>query len=189
MRAAAPDRKALLEVAARVLERAGFAVRIELLEGSDRSWLLAENALFALGAIAGDTLEELEPVESTASQTLLGRLGGVDGGAKRWDAYLVLLTPQRWSTVDSRERVELLYNTRGIRRLIGAELVTDDEADAEEAAARVLRPFLPLRDPLGTRLDNLDEALVAALIVNGVDPESAPRYVARYRARGSLDDV
>lgn len=189
MTAWAPDREALLETAERVLERAGFAVRIELLEGSDRSWLLAENELFALGAIAGDTLEDLEPVESTATQTLLGRLGGVDGGAKRWDAYLVLLTPQRWSTVDSRDRVELVYNTRGIRRLIGAELIPNDERDVEDAVARALRPFLPLGDPLGARLDDLDEALVAALIVNGVDPESAPRYVAAYRARGSLEDV
>lgn len=189
MTAGAPDREALLEVAERVLERAGFAVRIELLNGSDRSWLLAENELFALGAIAGDTLEELEPVESTATQALLGRLGGLDGGAKRWDAYLVLLTPQRWSTVDSRERVELVYNTRGIRRLIGGELIPDHEGDVEDAVTRVLKPFLPLRDPLGAHLDDLDEALVAALVLNGVDPDSAPRYAAAYRARRSLDDV
>jgi hypothetical protein len=189
MTAGAPDRETLLDAAERVLERAGFAVRIELLEGGDRSWLLAENELFALGAIAGDTLEDLEPLESTATQTLLTRLGGLDGGAKRWDAYLVLLTPQRWSTVDSRDRVELVYNTRGIRRLIGAELIPDDERDVEDAVARALRPFLPLGDPLGARLDDLDQALVAALIVNGVDPESAPRYVAAYHARGSLDDV
>ncbi len=189
MTAGAPDREALLEVAERVLERAGFAARIELLEGSDRSWLLAENELFALGAIAGATLDELEPVESAATQTLLALLGGLEGGAKRWDAYLVLLTSQRWSTVDSRDRVELIYNTRGIRRLIGAELVPDDEGDLEQAVAGVLRPFLPLHDPLGARLDDLDEALVAALTVNGVDPESAPRYVAAYRARGSIDDA
>ena len=189
MTAGAAEVEALLEAAERVLERAGFAVRLELLEGSDRSWLLAENELFALGAIAGETLEELQPVEPTATQTLLSRLGGLDGGAKRWDGYLVLLTPQRWSNVDSRDRVELVYNTRGIRRLIGAQLIADEDGDVEDAVTRVLRPFLPLRDPLGAGLEDLDEALVSALIVNGVDPESAPRYVAAYRARGSLDDV
>ena len=144
------NRELLLETAGRVLDRAGFAVRIESLEGSDRPWLLAENELFALGAIAGDTLEELESVESIATQSLLSRLGGLDGGAKRWDAYLVLLTPQRWSTVDSRARVELVYNTRGIRRLIGAELIADECGDIEEVVARVLRPFLPLGDPLAS---------------------------------------
>lgn len=189
MTAGAPHREALLEVAERVLERAGFAVRIESLEGTDRSWLLAENELFALGAIAGDTLEDLEPVESTATHALLSRLGGLDGGAKRWDAYLMLLTPQPWLTLDSRDRVEFVYNTRGIRRMIGAQLIPDDEADVEDAVARVLRPFLPLADPSGTRLEDLDEALIAALIVNGVDHEAAPRYIAAYRARGSLDDV
>ncbi len=189
MMAGAPDREDLLEVAGRVLERAGFAVRIEPLEGTDRSWLLAENELFALGAIAGDTLEDLESVESTATQTLLSRLGGLDGGAKRWDAYLMLLTPQRWITLDSRDRVEFVYNTRGIRRLIGAQLIPDDETDVEDAVVRVLRPFLPLGDPSGARLDDLHEALVAALIVNGVDHDAGQRYIAAYRARGSLDDV
>jgi hypothetical protein len=185
----APDRDALLQAAERVLVQAGFAVRIELLEGSDQPWLLGENELFALGAIAGDTLEELEPIESTATQVLLRRLGGLEGGAKRWDAYLVLLTSQRWSTVDSRDRADVVYNTRGIRRLIGAELTPAEDADIDEVVAHALKPFLPLRDPLGAGLDDLDQALVAALVLNGVDPQAAPRYVAAYRTRGSLDDV
>jgi hypothetical protein len=189
MTGAAPGHDTLLEAAGRVLERAGFAVRIELLEESDRSWLLAENELFALGAIAGETLDELQRVESTATEALLGRLGGLDGGAKRWDAYLLLLTPQPWRALNSRERVELVYNTRGIRRLIGAELIPDEAGDIENAVASVLTAFLPLRDPLDGGLDDLDGALVTALIVNGVDREAAPRYVAAYRARGSLDDV
>jgi hypothetical protein len=187
--ASAGGHEALLEVAERVLARAGFTVRIETLEGSDHKWLLAENDLFALGAIAGDTLDELEPIESIATQSMLSRLGGLAGGAKRWDGYLVLLTPQRWSTVDSRARVELVYNTRGIRRLVGAELLPDENGDLERPISRVLTPFLPLGAPLATGLDDLDESLVAALIVNGVDEEQAPRYVAAFRARGSIDDV
>lgn len=189
MTGAAPGREALLEVAERVFERAGFAVRIELLDEGDRSWLLAENELFAVGAIAGETLEELQRVEAIATETLLSRLGGLGSGAKRWDAYLLLLTPQPWSAVDTRDRVEVEHNTRGIRRLIGAELIADDDRDVDDAVTRVLRPFLPLRDPLGAGLEDLDEALIGALNVNGVHPEAAPRYVAAYRARGSLDDV
>jgi hypothetical protein len=184
-----PAREALLEAAGRVLNRAGFTVRIELLEGSDRSWLLAENELFALGAVAGDTLDELQRVQSIASQALMGRMGGLGEGAKRWDAYLVLLTPERWSALDSRDRVDLVYNTRGIRRLIGAELVPDEAGDVEGRVARALTPFLPLVDPMTVGLDDVNDALVAALTVNGVDREAAARYVAAYEARGSLDDV
>lgn len=184
-----PDREALLIVAQGVLERTGFGVRIELLEGSDRSWLIAENELFVVGVIAGETLEELKPVESTATETLLTRLGGLNGGGKRWDGYLVLLTSQSWSTVDSRDRVELVYNTRGIRRLVGAELIADEEGDVEAAVGRALRPFLPLANPIGADLEDLDEALVKALAVNGVELEPAERYVAAYRAQGSLEGV
>ena len=189
MTAGAPELDLLLKAAERLLKRAGFAVRTELLDGSDHSWLLAENELFVVGAIAGESLEELQPVESIATNALLERLGGLDSGAKRWDVYLILLTPQRWNTIDSRDRVEFIYNTRGIRRLIGAELLAEEESEIEDAVAGVLRPFLPLSDPREAALDDLDEALVAALIVNGVDAEEAPRYVAAYRARGSLEDV
>lgn len=183
------ERQAVLECAERVLARAGFAVRIESLEGAGCSWLLAENELFALGAIVGKTLDEIEPLEATATQALLDRLGGLNGGAKRWDAYLILLTAQRWSALDDRERVNLVYNTRGIRRLVGAGIVADETHNLEEVVAAALTPFQPLRDPLITGLTDLYEALLSALVVNGVSDESARRYVAAFRARGTLDDV
>jgi hypothetical protein len=55
--------------------------------------------------------------------------------------------------------------------------------------ARALRSFLPLAEPLTAALEDLDEALVNSLVLNGVDREAAQRYVAAYRAKGSLDDV
>jgi hypothetical protein len=185
----ATPREALLEAAGHVLERAHFAVRIESLTGSDQAWLLAENELFALGAIEGETLDDLERVESTAAQALLSRFGNLERGAKRWDAYLLLLTPQSWSSLDDRNRVEFVYNTRGIRRLIGADLIADETGDIREAVTRVLRPFLPLGEPLGGALADLDDALINSLVVNGVEREDAQRYVAAFRVSGSLDDV
>jgi hypothetical protein len=179
----------LLEAAGRVLERAHFAVRIEALGESEQPWLLAENELFALGAIEGETLHDLEQIESTATQALLSRFGSLERGAKRWDAYLLLLTPQPWSSLDDRDRVEFVYNTRGVRRLIGAELVADESGDVQAAVARVLRPFLPLGEPLGGALADLDDALINALVVNGVGREDAQRYVAAFRTNESLDDV
>jgi hypothetical protein len=152
-------------------------------------WLLAENPLFAIAVLAGESLDDLKEIENLASESLLNRLGGVASGAKRWDVYLVFVTPQRWASLDDRERMEFEYNTRGIRRLVGAQVVPSDEGDIEEPIAGVLRPFLPLSEPIGSALDDLDNALADALVVNGIDQERATQYVAAFRARGDLEDV
>ncbi len=179
----------LLEAAGVVLTRAGFAVRIEPLGEKGWSWLLAEDDLFAIAVLAGESLAELRTIESEASGEILGRLGGTKGGPKRWDAYLVFLTPQRWTAVDDRERMEFAYDTRGIRRLIGAQVVAGEDGDIEDPVAGVLRPFLPLKDPIGNGLPDLDQALGAALVLNGVDEERSPKYVEAFRMRGHLEDV
>jgi hypothetical protein len=179
----------LLEAARVILDRAGFNARIEALSESGSPWLLAEDELFAIGVVAGESLASLREVEDMASQELLARIGGLKGGPKRWDVYLVFLTTQRWSAVDDRERMEFEYDTRGIRRLIGAQLVPDEDETIEDPVEGVLRPFLPLAPPLRAGLTDLDNALEAALIVNGVDAQQAPRYVSAFRARGDLNDV
>lgn len=183
------DRDDLLVAASEVLAGADFNVLIEPLAGSEHRWLLAENDYFAIAALADPSWEELAKSESIASERLLERLGGLEGGAKRWDAYLVLLTTERWSGVDDRERSDFLNNTRGVRRLVGAQLVPDPESGLERPVAEVLRPFLPLGDALGSGLADLDQALVDVLVLNGVDADEAPRYVSAYRNRGDLDDV
>ena len=181
----------ILAAAARALERAHFSVQIESVDGatSPFSWLVAENELFALGAIAGETLGELEQYEADATEALLARAGGEAGGVKQWDLYLALLTTQPWRTLDPRGRVELVYNTRGIRRLIGAGLIPDEAGDLDVAIEAVLRPFLPLGEPLGTTLTDLDDSLVNALVINGVELADAERFVVAYRTHESLDDV
>lgn len=182
-------RDGLLGAAAEVLEGADFNVVIEPLAGTEQRWLLAENDLFAIAALAGTTWEELAKSESIASERLLDRLGGLAGGAKRWDAYLVLLTTERWSGVDDRERSDFVNNTRGVRRLVGAQIVPDPQGGLEVPLTEVLRPFLPLGDALRSGVADLDQALIDALVLNGVDPEDAPRYVSAYRSRGDLEDV
>jgi hypothetical protein len=179
----------LLEVAGVVLSRAGFRVRMEPLGEEGWSWLLAEDDLFAIAVLAGESLAELRAIESEACGEILDRLGGTKGGPKRWDAYLVFLTPQRWTAVDDRERMEFAYDTRGIRRLIGAQVVAGEDGDVEDPVAGVLRPFLPLADPIGTGLADLDQALGEALVLNGIDEDRAPRYVEAFRTRGNLEDV
>ena len=179
----------LLETAGVVLGRAGFTVQIESLGEKGWRWLLAEDDFFAIAVIAGGSLAELRTIESEAAGEILARLGGTKGGPKRWDAYLVFLTPQRWTAVDDRERMEFAYDTRGIRRLIGAQVVAPEDGDIEEPVAGVLRPFLPLDDPIGTALPDLDHALEASLVLNGADEGRAAAYVEAFRAKGHLEDV
>jgi hypothetical protein len=184
-----PREAELLEAAGVVLARAGFKVRIEPLGEEGFTWLLAEDDLFAIAVLAGSSLAELREIETEASGEILDRLGGMKGGPKRWDVYLVFLTPQRWTSVDDRERMEFAYDTRGIRRLIGAQVVAEEGGGIEDPVEGVLRPFLPLVEPIGTGVNDLDLALGDALVLNGVDEERASAYVEAFRARGHLDDV
>lgn len=85
--------------------------------------------------------------------------------------------------------MEFAYDTRGIRRLIGAQVVAEEGGGIEDPVEGVLRPFLPLGEPIGTGVKDLDLALGDALVLNGVDEERAPAYVEAFRARGHLDGV
>jgi len=54
--------------------------------------LLAENDFFAIGLVEFGTPGELSGAEASGAAELLDRLSA-EAGAKRWDAYLVLLSP------------------------------------------------------------------------------------------------
>jgi hypothetical protein len=177
------DSDGLLDAAAAVLEGSGFRVLRAVLPPG-RPWLLAENDFFAIGILTGSSLHELTVTESLATEAVLKRLGGVEGGAKRWDAYLVLLTSESSREANDRERVGLVYNTRGLRRIVGQGL-----SPSEESVARVLTLFLPLSDPLESSLGDVGSELAEALAVNGIDQTRAERYVSAYLSRGSLDNV
>jgi hypothetical protein len=174
----------LLEVTARILERSGFTVEHVALSDAIEPELLAENEFFAIGVLTRSTLHDLAVAESLAAEALLARLGGVEGGAKRWDAYLVLLTSEPSRHADDRERVDLVYNTRGLRRIIGQGLVPTDES-----VSRVLTPFLPLSGALDSSFRDIGSELADALAVNGIEQTRAQRYVSAYLDTGTLDNV
>jgi hypothetical protein len=174
----------LVEAATRILERSAFKTEHGSLPGVGGPWLLAENEFFAIGVLAGASLHDLAVVDSVAAAAVLDRLGGTEGGAKRWDAYLVLLTSEPSRDADDRERVELVYNTRGVRRIVGQGLSPTDDS-----VGRVLTPFLPLRGPLDASLGDIGSDLADALAVNGVDQTRGERYVSAYLDTGTLDNV
>ena len=174
----------LLQDADVLLKDAGFSTRRGVLAAGDVPYLLAEDRFFILVVIASRTLQDAQRAEPVATHELLDRLASSDVGAKRWDAYVVLLAEDTIETPEqTREVVDLQYNTSGVRRLVALGVV-----DAESLRA-ALRPFLPLPPTSPGGLGDALEELVDQLILNGVPAEEAPRYVAAFAQAGNLDDL
>lgn len=105
-------------------------------------------------------------------------------GAKRWDAYLVVLSEELVDDPDeARQLVELQYDMRGVRRLVATGVT--DRALVVEA----LRPFLPLPRPIPGGLSDALTDMVDQLTLNGIEQARAERYVAAFGETGNLDDV
>jgi hypothetical protein len=174
----------LLDEADAVMREVGFSTQFGVFSSADTPWLLAEDEFFLVAVIASGTLEAAQRAESFAAAELLDRLDARNVGAKRWDAYMVLLLEESVDDAErTREVAELQYNTRGVRRLVAAG-VTD-----RESLAVALRPFLPLPRPEPGGLSDALADMADQLTLNGVDPEKSPRYVAVFAQTGSLDDV
>lgn len=174
----------LLDAASEVLQGNGFEVKSEGLRGTSFDWVLAESDLFVVAVTAAQDLAGLREVESFAVPELLERVAKSEAGAKRWDAYLVLVTStEATEPDDARALVDIEHDTRGVRRLVEVALEpTPDEL------RRVLRPFMPLppaaEEGLASAFDDLEEQLV----VNGVAADAAHRVVAVWQDRGHLNE-
>jgi hypothetical protein len=174
----------LLQDADALLKEAGFATSRSELTGAELPSLLAEDRFFVLAVVAAPTLGDARRGEPFAVSGLLDRLTAAEAGAKRWDAYVVLLAAEPIETAEqTREVVDLQYNTRGVRRIVATGV-----GDRESIRA-ALRPFLPLPPTSPGGLGNALDELVDQLILNGVPEDAAPRYVAAFAQHGTLDDV
>jgi hypothetical protein len=174
----------LLQDADVLLKEAGFSTSLSFLSASDLPCLLAEDRFFVVAVVAAETLDDARHGEPFAVSGLLDRLTAAEAGAKRWDAYVVLLAAEPIETAEqTRDVVDLQYNTRGVRRIV-ATGVND-----RESLAVALRPFLPLPPRTVGGLGNALDELVDQLVLNGVPAEAAPRYVAAFAQQGTLDDV
>jgi hypothetical protein len=174
----------LLNDAESVLIDAGFSTRRGVFASADAPCLFAEDEFFVVAVVASRTLEEARRIESFAAAELLEQVGPARVGAKRWDAYLVLLAEEVIDDVEQgRDLVELQYNTRGVRRLVATGVGDRDSLTI------ALRPFLPLPQPVPGGLSDALSDLTDQLVINGVDRENAARYVGAFEQSGSLDDV
>jgi hypothetical protein len=174
----------LLQDAEALLKEAGFSTSRSELAGGELPSLVAEDKFFVVAVVAAATLDDARRGEPSAVSGLLQRLAVAEAGAKRWDAYVVLLTAEPIETPEqTRDVVDLQYNTRGVRRIV-ATGVSD-----RDSVAVALRPFLPLPETSAGGLGNALDELVDQLILNGVPADAAPRYVAAFAKQGTLDDV
>jgi hypothetical protein len=174
----------LLRDADTLLREAGFSTSRSDVAGGELPSLLAEDRFFVIAVVAAATLDEAWRGEPFAVNGLLDRLVTANAGAKRWDAYVVLLAADPIETSEqSRRVVDLQYNTRGVRRIVATGVADRD------SLAVALRPFLPLPQTSAGGLGNALDELVDQLILNGVPADTAPRYVAAFAQQGTLDDI
>ena len=169
---------ALLSEVRQLLERVGFTVNSAELSAAHLPWLLAENDLFAVGIAAARTLEDLLKLEAYATPVLTDRIK--EAGAKRWDAYLVLLAREDREARGTREVRNLQYDTHLFRRVVNLGVHAD-----EESVRRALRPFLPLPSPSEQMLAPALNDLVDELVLQGIDRNQALEAVHDYHERGT----
>ncbi len=174
---------ALVGFARRVLAGRGFRVSEGQLPGlGDTPWLLAESDLFVLAVVAGRGLEDLQILESYAAPALSELLAQAHVGAKRWDAYLILLASGDSDERGRRAVLDLQYNTRALRRIVALGVSAD-----EDAVLGALSTFMPLPEPPSGGLTSAFDELIEQLVVNGVARDRAEAAVTAYRETGPVD--
>ena len=109
-------------------------------------------------------------------------LAEADLGAKRWDAYLILLASGGSDERGRRAVLDLQYNTRALRRIVALGVAAD-----EDAVVSAPSTFMPLPDPPSGGLTAAFDDLIEQLVVNGIDRYRAHAAITAYRKSGSGD--
>jgi hypothetical protein len=171
----------LLGPAALLLRGHGFVTQpVTLVPGL--TLLLAENDFFVVGLVEFATPVDLSSVESASAAEFAARLSD-GGGAKRWDAYLVLLSPAALAGDVMPESVTtIVYNTRFLRRIVRWNVGPD-----EDSLSRALRPFLPLTSAEAGEQSSPLDRLAGQLPSYGISSEDALQALAEWRMTGARD--
>lgn len=178
-------RDPLSALAQSVLSREKFSTEVVEDPPGGRQLLLAENRYFVLCVGSADSAELLIELESFAATQLAKRIAGSPLGAKKWDAYLVLMTAEAAAPDLMSALHELNHNTAGFRRLARANV-----RPSLVGIESVLRPFLPLPElaPRVLVTDPLQE-LESELVRQGIEASEALRVVSTFRSTGSIAEA
>lgn len=179
----------MTQIATGIIERASVILREHGYEAltisimPEKSMLLAENDFFALGVIEFEDVTDLSRVEASAAAELSGRLKD-SSGVKRWDAYLVLLSPNRQDDASplSESVASIVYNTQFFRRIVRWGTSANDQS-----LFRALRAFLPLTVTTAGPVVSPAERLAGSLPSFGISADEAAAALVRWRESNSDD--
>jgi hypothetical protein len=173
-------------LAALALRREGFILQVDELKDG-KQLLLAENPYFILCLASADGARSIPLTESLAATHLARRLASVKPGAKKWDAYVVVMTGDKFESDPAAvARVYgLSHNTSEFRRVLRAGVEPD--LDQVEAALRLFMPVTKLEEPIlsGDPLDDLKVELAR----RGLAVPDAQRLVDEFRSLGTITDA
>jgi hypothetical protein len=172
----------LLGPAALLLQSHGFLTATIPLSAAT-TLLLAENDYFAIGIAEFAGPADLVSTESSSAAEIVERVSR-DAGAKRWDAYLVLLstTAQVGEDLLPEEVATIVYDTRYLRRIVRWNVAPD-----QDALTQALRAFIPLPAPQSGAPTSPLGRLGKSLVTYGIPEAEASDAIARWRATGQRD--
>jgi len=164
----------LLLLVERVLVGAGYAVRVA--SAADVPYVLAEdrdNILAVTALLEAGMISSVEPAIASA---LLEHIKSADAGAKRWDAYVVLLTSARTEDEATRDLFDLAYNLIQVRRIVRID-VKPTIADV----SRALRGVLPLASSAAEGVLDDPLASLAARLEGGLGHATVSAAIESFR--------
>lgn len=152
-----------------------------------------EDALTVVGYVVYQTVGQLLSswMDAQDQMAKVISLSDFDLGAKAWDGYLVLATPEQATPDQSVELTGIRSNTRRLRKLLvlGEDVQLTGERSLGTGVARSLAALAPLELPLGTGMADPLASLGSRVHVPGLSAADIDAVVSAYRESRPLIQV
>lgn len=151
---------------------------------------IVEDTLTVVGYAVYQTVSELLNSWMDAQDQMARAISRseFDLGAKAWDGYLVLATPERSTSDQSAALTRIRTNTRRLRKLliVGEDVQIIGDRTLATVVARCLAPLAPLQLPPGTGVADPLANLGARVQVPGLSAADIDAVVEAYRENRPL---
>lgn len=154
---------------------------------------LFEDPLTVVGYVVYQSVGELLSSWMDAQDQMATAIGRseFDLGAKAWDGYLILATPERAASDQSVELTAIRSNTRRLRKLLilGEDVQMIGDRSLATGVARSLASLAPLELPFGTGIADPLASLGSRVQVPGLSAADVDAVVGAYRESRPLIQV